>query len=485
MDGVLKILRHVPIQNIPSYNSSPDCYSTNPRPHPIPMPMPIPTPPPPPASRFHPESPPLPYFWTRSCAQLMPTAHPGASSGASCDTSGQMCSGQCGGLCSACGFGADFDIQIVRLLVADQALFDAAFAVSCGPPEHLNFDFANCNDWTSHGICNPQCTQPYAGFPTAKCRTNGEWEYGGTCDAVATCFMTGFNSNGQLGIRSTHDEGTPQPLHAPNQEAIYTVAVAGWHSAFLTESAAYVMGSNRHGQLGLPVGAGVSYSTPQRLEAPDGAVITAIATGNSHTVFLAGGAMFGMGANRMGQLGLPPAVLWTDTPRPCVAPTGAKIRAVAAGSFHTAFITEAGPDFVPGAGGQYRCIPGVDFAVRLTSDGDPQCMSLDGTQCYEAAGGCAAGLNNRLPKPFNVTCGGQLQELSGITGYEDTSPRHWCYEIRQRLTGVGLIRLGGPGHASGMCAHMACAWLSALGSAVKYMLAREWLGPYPFLNAPL
>ena len=326
----------------------------------------------------------------------------------------------------------------MKLLVADQFSFDAAFPVSCGPPELSNADFEKC-DWTSHGTCHPQCTPPYAGFPTAKCRANGEWEYGGRCDAVATCFMAGFNSNGQLGTRSTRDANTLQPLHAPNQEAIHTVAVAGWHSAFLTESAAYVMGSNQHGQLGLPLGAGVSYSTPQRLAAPGGAAITAIAAGNSHTVFLAGGALFGMGANRMGQLGLPGAAPWTDAPWPCAAPTGARVRAVAAGAFHTAFVTEAGPDFVPGAGGQWRCIPGVDFAVRLTSGGDPQCMSLDGTQCYAATGGCVVALDDSLRPPSNVTCGRELQQRSGITGYEDTTQKHWCYAVRQRLTGVGLM----------------------------------------------
>ena len=52
----------------------------------------------------------------------------------------------------------------------------------------------------------------------------------------------------------------------------------------------FVMGSNLHGQLGLGSDDGRPYrcTTPQRLSAPNGKPITAVALGDYHSMFIAG-----------------------------------------------------------------------------------------------------------------------------------------------------------------------------------------------------
>ena len=89
---------------------------------------------------------------------------------------------------------------------------------------------------------------------------------GGACDQIATCFVMGWNSFGQLGTHGTRDEAAPHALYAPNGEKVVGVAVGGWHSALLTASAAYVMGSNSHRQLGL--GPAPGHACPRKKTTP-------------------------------------------------------------------------------------------------------------------------------------------------------------------------------------------------------------------------
>ena len=162
------------------------------------------------------------------------------------------------------------------------------------------------------------CRYPYAGLPRAVCSRAGDWVYGGSCVALALAFTMGYNNLGQLGLADSESRNFPQALSAPNQQGITALAVAGWHSAFLTETQAYVMGSNQRGQLGLRV----PYAhSPQPLDAPNAALITGIATGNMHTVFVAGGQAYVLGDNRRGQLGLPRGTVQQDTPHVVHLPT--------------------------------------------------------------------------------------------------------------------------------------------------------------------
>ena len=265
-----------------------------------------------------------------------------------CDGAQERCDGACGGACGVCGFVYGVDTQLVRLVVkpADQARFDNAIARSCGRPQMPNADFSAC-DWHFMGTCTPVCRYPYAGVPTAVCSRDGNWAYGGSCATLALAFTMGYNNFGQLGLADTGPRNFPEPLSAPNQREITALAVGGWHTAFLTETQAYVMGANGHGQLGLDV---PHAHSPRPLDAPNARAITAIATGSLHTVFVAGGQAYLMGDNRRGQLGLPARVLQRGTPHAVRLPTRAPVRAVAAGSFHTVLLTAADP--VTGAGAQ-------------------------------------------------------------------------------------------------------------------------------------
>ena len=285
-------------------------------------------------------------FWVEDTEPAMPIAGREATGGAHCYRDQRVCAAACGGRCGECGFGSDHDVQVLKLLVVDQAMFDAAFAVDCGPPAYPTYHFPPECDTTSTGACQPRCVEPYAGAPYARCTASGLWVYGEPCTHIATCFAMGWNSLGQLGTRDTRDAARPQPLHAPDNRKIRRVAVGGWHSAALTDGAAYVMGSNRYGQLGLGLETGdAGHSTPLPLAAPNGRAITAVALGNSHTVFVAGGEAYATGDNRFGQLGLPADVPMAGAPQPLRPPTGAAVAAVFAGAFHTALLTEAGPLF--------------------------------------------------------------------------------------------------------------------------------------------
>ena len=357
--------------------------------------------------------------------------HAATGPGATCDNRRRTCAGRCGGgsgNCGVCGFGQDQNIQLVRLVVVDVLLFKKAFVVNCGPPHRARFDFTGC-DHTYGGVCQPKCQEPFTGSPGATCGSNGRWEYSGECKDVALCFTMGLNSYGQLGLRHTTNQNEPQAVHA--DEHIHTVAVGGWHSAFLTSKRAYVVGSNQVGQLGL--GPGVKTVRGELVELPSplhtGAAITAIAVGNSHTVFVAGGKAYAMGENRVGQLGLDRATLLEEVPRQVQAPTGARIAGVAAGSFHTAFITEAGEDFderdFDAANPRWRCLF-EDRLVRLDSKGDAQCLCTvlsDGTECFDPPGGCSSFTTNGTDLR-TWTCGTQ-----------DYQVHHWCFETRMRLTG--------------------------------------------------
>ena len=322
---------------------------------------------------------------------------PDATGGAVCRDGHRFCEAECGGGCGECGFGRDQDVQVVQLVVADRWMFDDAlkWVVDCGPPSYATYDFPLDCDTTSQGTCQPQCAAPYAGAARARCGTSGEWEYGRPC-TYPTCFTMGWNSFGQLGTGTTRPQASSHPLPSPDNDRIHSVAVAGWHSAVLTGAGAYVMGSNQYGQLGLPVGAhgpDASHSTPLPLPSLNGHAITGIALGNSHTVLVAGGEAYASGDNSMGQLGLPTDVPMAATPHRVRPPTGAAIAAVFAGSFHTAFITEAGSHSAPqSAPGDQRTdsapVPsqrGRVCAVCTNGDQGPAFGYLNFTECLEAA----------------------------------------------------------------------------------------------------
>ena len=280
-------------------------------------------------------------FQVESTQPVLPLGGNSAHGGASCN--GKRCYGQCGGGCGWCGFGFDYSTRLVKLEVVDQMRFDLAFAVECGAPVGKHVDYSNC-DHHSFGTCSPICVYPYSGVPTALCGKDGRWVYSGSCTILAVAYSMGSNAESQLGTGTAVDANIPQPLSLQSGEAIVSTAAGGAHTVLLTATEAYVMGSNQFGQLGLGIAASATLrtATPQRLPAPAAERIRAVALGTYHTVVLdAAGLAYAAGDNRLGQLGLPASVRLRTALQPLLAPTGAKIRAIAAGSFHTAFLTES------------------------------------------------------------------------------------------------------------------------------------------------
>ena len=148
-------------------------------------------------------------------------------------------------------------------------------------------------------------------------------------------FIVGDNFHGQLGLGHHTDAATPQPVPQPPEARPITALVLGFDAtAILTDGQCLVMGRNTAGQLGL--GDLLNRNAPQRLAAPNAVPITAIAFGRRHTVLLAGGECFVMGANAHGQLGLGDRVP-RHTPHLLPSPSaGFPITAIVAGEDTTA-----------------------------------------------------------------------------------------------------------------------------------------------------
>ena len=272
----------------------------------------------------------------------------GLGGAANCSHGQTACAGACGGQaimsCGECVLGPDFSYRLVTLEVGDRGFFDAAFPADCGPPAHPSdphVSYGRC-DTTSSGRCAPRCTARYAGDLAAVCGSDGGWAYRGRC-REAQAFTMGFNLFGQLGVVGEEDQSAPQPLLAPNEAPISAIAVGERHTAFIAGGVPYVLGSNDKGQLGLSVGAGPGrHAAPRRVALPRPNPVVAAAAGLAQTGFVPqDGTAYVMGDNQVGQLGLgkgatalTPARLHSD---------GAPVTALAMGAFHTAILTRGRP----------------------------------------------------------------------------------------------------------------------------------------------
>jgi alpha-tubulin suppressor-like RCC1 family protein len=152
----------------------------------------------------------------------------------------------------------------------------------------------------------------------------------------------GSNLYGQLGdgaIFGNPDVNTnsPEQIVASNVTAI---ATGEFHSLFLkSDGSLWAMGNNEQGQLGK----GFSYfnSIPEQIVASN---VTAIATGEFHSLFLkSDGSLWAMGSGQWGQLGdgitynFP--FIGTDIPEQIVA---SNVTAIAAGGSHSLFLKSDG-----------------------------------------------------------------------------------------------------------------------------------------------
>ncbi|KAF0714438.1 hypothetical protein As57867_003854, partial [Aphanomyces stellatus] len=72
---------------------------------------------------------------------------------------------------------------------------------------------------------------------------------------------------------------------------------------------------------------------------------------------------------------------------------------------------------------KWSCVNGFSFPMKIASDGNIECWSNNGRECYVSAN-CAAVASSNTKPPTTLVCGCKLLALLGYTGYND--PNHWC-----------------------------------------------------------
>lgn len=169
-----------------------------------------------------------------------------------------------------------------------------------------------------------------------------------TADGVV--HVWGSNLEGQLGLPGTTGL-VNKPTKVQLTEKIMQISAGYYHSAFLTESGhVYICGESESGKLGIDV----KFSTqaaPKQIQLPK--LATKIACGGHHTLILTeDGAIYCMGSNSSGQLGLGTNVTEVQTPNilPLDILESETISKISCGESHSAILTENGKIFTCGDG---------------------------------------------------------------------------------------------------------------------------------------
>ena len=201
--------------------------------------------------------------------------------------------------------------------------------------------------------------------------------------AGGRCFVMGDNAHGQLGLGDFSDAFFPKALQSPGPTEISAIRLGFAATAVQAAEQWYVMGGNGQGQLGL--GDRVDRATPHLLRAPNNRTIEAVAFGKGHTVFLAGGQAFVMGANGDGQLGLGDRAP-RDRPHLLGSPSGFPVTAIAAG-YDTTAIFSAGSVYVTGANARGQ----LGFNDRVNRHAAHELTPPHGAQIHAIAWGWCHG----------------------------------------------------------------------------------------------
>jgi len=109
-------------------------------------------------------------------------------------------------------------------------------------------------------------------------------------------WATGANFDGQLGV----DDASNKNLPIKVADLVQSAFAGGDSSCYLKDSKLYGMGSNRMGQLGLGMNVSVT-RTPTEIQV-QGALLAAPAS--FHSIIMTDDALFGLGSNQQGELGL-------------------------------------------------------------------------------------------------------------------------------------------------------------------------------------
>ena len=139
----------------------------------------------------------------------------------------------------------------------------------------------------------------------------------------------GDNSHGELGNGTTTASATPQVVSSLT--GVTAIAAGGYHSlALKSDGTVWTWGDNLDGDLGN--GTTTQSAVPVQVQGLSGVI--AIAAGQAHSLALkSGGTMVAWGNNRSGQLGDPNISLQSTTPVPVSGLTG--VSAIASGDIHS------------------------------------------------------------------------------------------------------------------------------------------------------
>eukprot|EP00268_Persea_americana_P052753 TRINITY_DN5926_c1_g1_i2.p1 TRINITY_DN5926_c1_g1~~TRINITY_DN5926_c1_g1_i2.p1 ORF type:complete len:427 (+),score=78.22 TRINITY_DN5926_c1_g1_i2:188-1468(+) len=218
-------------------------------------------------------------------------------------------------------------------------------------------------------------------------------------------YATGLNDFGQLGIPSEKSH-TVEPLGVPGiPNRVIQISAGYRHSAAITEDGGlYMWGNNSSGQLGLGRRADKIVSTPCRVECLVGFRIKMIVLGSEHSIAITDeGDALSWGAGGSGRLGHGHqssifGLLRSSseyTPRLIKDFEGAKIRKIAAGLLHSAFIDEQGSVFAFGertmdrmvfGGAKNATLPSLitelPFSREIACGGYHTCVVTSGGDLY-------------------------------------------------------------------------------------------------------
>jgi alpha-tubulin suppressor-like RCC1 family protein len=167
----------------------------------------------------------------------------------------------------------------------------------------------------------------------------------------------GDNTFGQLGDGSNTLSERPEQIVASNVTAI---AAGQYHSLFLkSDGSLWAMGDDTYGQLGDGTNEGGSYTNrPEQIVANG---VTAIAAGESHSLFLkSGGSLWAMGLNSGGQLG-DGTYNNTNLPEQIVA---SNVTTIAGGGEQSLFVKSDGSLWAMGLGYNGEVGNGTDLDAK-------------------------------------------------------------------------------------------------------------------------
>jgi alpha-tubulin suppressor-like RCC1 family protein/uncharacterized protein YegP (UPF0339 family) len=186
-------------------------------------------------------------------------------------------------------------------------------------------------------------------------------------------WASGLNTNGQLGLGNTSQQNLPIEITNVSfyAKTITSIACGNNHTVFLTsEGKVWACGNPANGRLGLGTDITTNRTVPLEItnEPFYANTITAIATKDSHTVFLtSGGKVWSCGLNTNGQLGINN----TTQQNVPIEITNAgfyanTITSIACGQSHTLFLTSGGKVWSCGNPANGRLGLGTDITTNRT-----------------------------------------------------------------------------------------------------------------------